>query len=204
MILLSPAERWERANEGSGDVAHVRRWTRGRRRPQVIATGQTNPWGIAVDGVAVYWANQGANQAGVANTGASVMALPKEASQPVTLAANEQMCGAMVFDGAGGIIWQNGPNGSTNGALRRLVLPNGTPTSLASGLNDGTLWRLSQANGALSLISGPVSAMPGGGPGINVGNRIVSLLGDANALYAFEYWADGAGTHGRVRSAPKK
>jgi hypothetical protein len=239
-------------------------------QPQVIATGQTRPWGIAVDGVAVYWANQGTNQAGVpGNAGASVMALTKEASQPVTLAANEQMCSAIVVDGAGGIVWQNGPNGDTNGSLRRLVLSSGSPTSLASrldlasipaiaggrvfwsnpagfgtdgtlssvpltggmvttpltlgsgngaepvpvaadsaavyiaaaegGLNDGSLRKLSLAKGSLSLISGPAAAIPG----LVVRNQIVSLLLDSENLYAFEYWADGGGMHGRVRSVPK-
>jgi hypothetical protein len=102
---------------------------------QVVAMGQTRPWGIVVDGTRIYWANQGVDFAGSPNDGAAIMALSKEGGDPVTLAANQQMSTAIALDGAGGVVWLNGPNGGTNGSIRYLANGQTTPKVLASGLD---------------------------------------------------------------------
>ena len=74
--------------------------------PEVFATGQAKPWGVAIDDAYVYWTNEGDD---------SVMRAPKSGGAPKVIADNQAEPHRVLVDGTN-VIWHNANFGNvTNG-----------------------------------------------------------------------------------------
>lgn len=65
--------------------------------PEVVATAQSKPWGVATDDAYVYWTNEGAN---------TVVRAPKAGGAPVVIAADQLEPHRILVD-ATNVIWHN-------------------------------------------------------------------------------------------------
>jgi len=91
--------------------------------PHAVVTGQTTPWGVAVDSTNIYWANQG-NGAGKG----TIFAVPLTGGTETPLVTGQDFPTGVAVD-AGHIYWANGLKGTINEAN----LPNGSnPHTLVS------------------------------------------------------------------------
>jgi hypothetical protein len=89
-----------------------------------LASGQTCPWGMAIDATSVYWTNCGDP------TGGNVLKVSKAGGEVVTLASGDRLSGIAV-DGTS-VYWVAGTSDASSGAIMMLPIGGGTPTTLAS------------------------------------------------------------------------
>lgn len=133
----------------------------------VLATGQSVPQGIAVDGTSVYWANEGTGIGpdGGTEWNGSIMKVPVDGGTPTTLASGQSPVGIAVDKAR--VYWAN----SGQGTIMSLPIEGGTPTVLASGQSnpygiavdannvywtnsgDSTVMREALEGGALTMLS---------------------------------------------------
>jgi hypothetical protein len=95
--------------------------------PVYLARGQARPFGIAVDDVAVYWANQGVptpDQTNNLTPTAGILSVAKSGGSPTTLAHDVTAPDAIALDPTG-VIWHESM------AIRRVPKAGGTPMNLA-------------------------------------------------------------------------
>jgi hypothetical protein len=85
-----------------------------------LASSDTQPTGIAVDGVNVYWANR---------SGGTIMSVPIAGGTPVPLATGLSNPGSVATDGLN-VYWTSG-----DGKISRVPVAGGTVVTLASGQN---------------------------------------------------------------------
>ena len=89
-----------------------------------LATGQTCPWGMAIDATSVYWTNCGDP------TGGYVLSVPKAGGEVVTLAAGDRLSGIAVDSAS--VYWVAGTSDASSARSWRCPLAGGTPTTLTS------------------------------------------------------------------------
>jgi hypothetical protein len=89
-----------------------------------LASGQTCPWGMAIDATSVYWTNCGDP------AGGSVRKVSKTGGDVVTLAAGDRLSGIAV-DGTS-VYWVAGTSDAATGAIMMVPIGGGTPTTLVS------------------------------------------------------------------------
>lgn len=90
--------------------------------PWTVAAEQAGPGGIATDGRAVYWTDDGSGR---------VMAAALPGGSPTVLASGQQGPGDIAVDGAS-VYWVN----FTSGTVMKAPLGGGDPVTLASGQNE--------------------------------------------------------------------
>ncbi len=89
--------------------------------PTILASGQNNPWGIAVDRNSVYWTNFGDG---------TVMKVPRLGGMTTTLATGQNLPYGIVTD-ATSVYWAGGDG------VRKVPLMGGSIATLATGLAAG-------------------------------------------------------------------
>ncbi len=89
-----------------------------------LATGQTCPWGMAIDGTSVYWTTCGDP------TGGNVLKVSKAGGEVAALAAGDRLSGIAV-DGTS-VYWVAGTSDASTGTIMKVPVGGGTPTTLAS------------------------------------------------------------------------
>ncbi|MGH7437758.1 MAG: hypothetical protein ACRENE_18940, partial [Polyangiaceae bacterium] len=89
-----------------------------------LASGQTCPWGMAIDATSVYWTDCGDP------TGGYVLKVPKAGGPVVTLASGDRLSGIAVANGS--VYWVAGTSDAASGAIMQVPVGGGSPTTHAS------------------------------------------------------------------------
>jgi hypothetical protein len=89
-----------------------------------LASGQTCPWGMAIDDTNVYWTNCGDP------TGGFVLKVPKVGGEVVTLASGDRLSGIAVANGS--VYWVAGTSDASSGAIMQIPVGGDTPMTLTS------------------------------------------------------------------------
>jgi len=93
-----------------------------------LASGQTCPWGMAIDAINVYWTECGDP------TGGFVLKVPKAGGDVVALASGDRLSG-IATDGTN-VYWVAGTSDASSGAIMKVPVVGGTPTTLAARSGD--------------------------------------------------------------------
>ena len=176
--------------------------------------------GIVLDGSGgIVWQN-GPN--GDAN--GSIRRLAPSGNAPTPLAASLDLVSVPAV-GGGRVLWSTPSGFGTAATLASAPLAGGNVTTVLTlgtgngsasvpvaadaaavyfsaapgGLNDGTIQKASLDGKSAVPIAASLPVVPG----LVVRNQVMALLVDDHDVYAFDYWADGAGMHGRIRSVAK-
>jgi hypothetical protein len=137
--------------DGSGASAESGTCSAGRAAI-TLASGQSNPIGVAVDTTSVYWIDIGGNVMKVALIGGTAM----------TLASDDVGPWAIALD-ATSVYWTNIGGGGPTGTVMKVSLGGGTATTLASG-QSYPFGIVTDATSVYWTGRGPTAAFPGGFP----------------------------------------
>jgi hypothetical protein len=109
---------------GSSDAGSAERPPKSQADLVTLASGQTCPWGMAIDDTSVYWTNCGDP------TGGYVLKVPKAGGEVVKLASGDRLSGIAVANGS--VYWVAGTSDASSGAIMEIPVGGGPPTTLTS------------------------------------------------------------------------
>jgi hypothetical protein len=149
-IVVDATSVYWTADDGSVNEGSVMKVPIDGGTPTTLASGQSSPWGVAVDATRVYWFNRGG----------SVMKVPLEGGSPVILASEQVIStGSLALDAAR-LYW--GGNGGIaamplEGGTPELILSAGSPTIFGvdstsvyfASANSGSIWTDANVSGIL-------------------------------------------------------
>ncbi len=93
-----------------------------------LASGQTCPWGMAIDDTSVYWTTCGDP------TGGNVLKVSKAGGEVVALGSGDRLSGIAVANGS--VYWVAGTSDASSGAIMEIPVGGGAMTTLASMSGD--------------------------------------------------------------------
>jgi hypothetical protein len=129
-LLASDATRLYWTDLEGPDAGTIQSISKTGTAPITIATGQNNPWGIAVDATSAYWTNNGTDVA-MWKDGAVMKAPIAGGGTPTVLASGSEVRAPQgIAVDATHVYWTN-----SDGRIMKVPIDGGTPTTLASGLS---------------------------------------------------------------------
>ncbi len=164
LVVLSCGSRTGLATPGTGSGEAGAPSDAGRPRPDgctatcggtcshgncliTLASGQTEPWSLAVDDASVYWASAGSGDGGL------ISSVPRGGGAITTLATGQSPCGIAVD--ATSVYWTNCSGGGYPGEVMRVPLAGGAVTTLASS-QDGPYAIAADGAGSIYWVNGDV------------------------------------------------
>jgi hypothetical protein len=158
--------------------------------PTTLASGQINPWSVAVDATSVYWITYGSVENPVNGT---VMKAPLAGGPATTLASGQSGPMSMAID-ATSVYWVNAGD-VTAGAVVKVPLDGGEPTTLVAGPQPFRDIALDAQNVYFTTVDGDVLKAPlDGGTPTTLATGTVNpggLAVDATHVY----WSEGGSVH---------
>jgi hypothetical protein len=156
--------------------------------PTIIASGQGQVWGIAVDDANVYWSRLGA--------GGGVMKAPVTGGTPTVLASG--MSASRIVAGKGFVLFEE-----DTGALKKVSAAGGTPETVVDAQFVGPIGALTADDeSAYYEGSGVIGRVPfAGGPPSKlavVGSDVRAIAVDCTNVYVAEY------DSGSILAVPKE
>ena len=141
--------------------------------PTTLASGQSAPWGLAVDSTNVYWTNQGDG---------TVMSVPKAGGTITTLASGQGAPCSVASDGIN-VYWVN----YFDQTVVSVPVTGGSPSTLATSQQDA--WGLAiDSQNIYYTLDQPVMALP-------LGGGSVQQIGSASPVNGYAIAADSSGVY---------